>query len=196
MAFRTVVIGGTRARLESAFSPENRGLFLATPGCESHNSWMSGAGALTGSGEDARNFILVVEDDPNDEYLTLRALKKLGHLAKEILVAHDGVEAIDFLFGRGDHADRATAPLPRLVLLDLKLPRMSGIDVLRTLRLDARFAELPVVVFTSSSQDLDVAAAYQFGANSYVPKPVNHDSFMQAVSTVGTYWMVTNVVRG
>src|SRR5690349_18767291 len=127
---------------------------------------MSGSGVATGAAEDPKNLILVVEDDPNDEFLTLRALKKL-RLAHEISVARDGVEAIDFLFARGSHAGRATNVLPRLVLLDLKLPRMSGIDVLKTVRTEARFQGLPIVVFTSSSQELDIAAAYQFGANSY-----------------------------
>jgi CheY-like chemotaxis protein len=153
---------------------------------------MSEAGGSGRAADGEKVLILVVEDDPNDEFLTLRALKQLG-CAHGIRVVHDGAEAMDFLRA---HARPAGAGLPRLVLLDLKLPKMSGIDVLRALRLDARLREVPVVVFTSSSQELDVAAAYESGANSFVPKPVNHERFMQTVSTLGSYWTETNLVRG
>jgi two-component system, response regulator len=141
-----------------------------------------------------KDLILVVEDDSNDEFLTLRTLRKL-RLANEVTVMRDGAEAIDFLFSKGMYAGRASAPMPRLMLLDLKLPKLSGLDVLRTIRADPRFLELPVVVFTSSSEDPDIEAAYKFGANSYVTKPVDHESFIKAVTNVGLYWMITNRIR-
>ncbi len=151
---------------------------------------------MTGQdGQDSsKDLILVVEDDNNDEFLTLRTLRKL-RLANEVIVMRDGAEAIDFLFAQGAFADRGPAPLPRLVLLDLKLPKLSGLDVLRTIRAEPRFQELPVVVFTSSSEDPDIEAAYQHGANSYVTKPVDHESFIKTVTNVGLYWMVTNRIR-
>ncbi len=141
-----------------------------------------------------RDLILVVEDDANDEFLTLRTLRKL-RLANEVTVMRDGAEAIDFLFTRGAYANRGPAPIPRLMLLDLKLPKLGGLDVLRTVRADPRFQELPVVVFTSSSEDPDIAAAYKYGANSFVSKPVDHDSFIKAVTNLGLYWMITNRTR-
>ena len=141
-----------------------------------------------------KDLILVVEDDANDEFLTMRTLRKL-RLANEVTVMRDGAEAIDFLFSKGAYAGRAPAPLPRLMLLDLKLPKLGGLDVLRTVRADPRFQELPVVVFTSSSEDPDIEAAYKYGANSYVTKPVDHESFIKAVTNVGLYWMITNRIR-
>jgi two-component system, response regulator len=141
-----------------------------------------------------KDLIVVVEDDANDEFLTLRTLKKL-RLANEVTVLRDGAEAIDFLFQRGAYAGKEPNGTPRLMLLDLKLPKMSGLDVLRTVRADPRFKELPVVVFTSSSEDPDIAAAYEHGANSYVTKPVDHESFIKAVTNVGLYWMITNRIR-
>jgi two-component system response regulator len=140
-----------------------------------------------------KDLILVVEDDANDEFLTLRTLRKL-RLANEVTVVRDGAEAIDFLFSRGAYAGR-TGPTPRLMLLDLKLPKLGGLDVLRQVRADSRFKELPVVVFTSSSEDPDIEAAYRYGANSYVTKPVDHESFIKAVTNVGLYWMITNRLR-
>ena len=145
-------------------------------------------------GDPTKEFILVVEDDANDEFLTLRTLRKL-RLVNEVTVLRDGGEAVDFLFSRGAYAGRSPVPTPRLMLLDLKLPKMSGLDVLRTVRADPRFKDMPVVVFTSSSEDPDIAAAYQYGANSYVTKPVDHESFIKAVTTVGLYWMITNRIR-
>jgi two-component system, response regulator len=141
-----------------------------------------------------RDLILVVEDDANDEFLTLRTLRKL-RLANEVTVMRDGAEAIDFLFTKGTYANRGPAPMPRLMLLDLKLPKLGGLDVLRTVRAEPRFHELPVVVFTSSSEDPDIAAAYKFGANSFVTKPVDHESFIKAITNVGLYWMITNRTR-
>jgi two-component system, response regulator len=141
-----------------------------------------------------KDLILVVEDDANDEFLTLRTLKKL-RLANDVTVLRDGAEAIDFLFGKGAYAGRDALPMPRLMLLDLKLPKMGGLDVLRMVRGEPRFKELPVVVFTSSSEDPDIEAAYRFGANSYVTKPVDHESFIKAVTNVGLYWMITNRIR-
>jgi len=144
--------------------------------------------------EPGKDVILVVEDDANDEFLTLRTLRKL-RLANEITVLRDGGEAIDFLFQRGAYAGKAAGLTPRLMLLDLKLPKMNGIEVLKMVRADPRFKELPVVVFTSSSEDPDIAAAYAYGANSYVTKPVDHESFIKAVTNVGLYWMITNRIR-
>jgi two-component system response regulator len=141
-----------------------------------------------------KDLIVVVEDDANDEFLTLRTLRKL-RLANEITVLRDGGEAVDFLFQRGAYAGKGPLPNPRLMLLDLKLPKMNGLEVLKAVRAEPRFHELPVVVFTSSSEDPDIAAAYQYGANSYVTKPVDHESFIKAVTNVGLYWMITNRIR-
>lgn len=138
---------------------------------------------------DHRTTILLVEDNRNDEELTLRALKK-GHVLNPVVVARDGVEALDYLFGRGVHAGRAA--LPQLVLLDLKLPRIDGLEVLKTLRLDERTKLLPVVILTSSVEDQDVIRGYSLGANSYVRKPVDFVQFNEAVKQLGLYWLVIN----
>ena len=137
-----------------------------------------------------RRFILLVEDSPDDEELTLLSLRRqnLGH---EIVVARDGVEAIDFLFAQGQYAGRADG-LPTLILLDLKLPKLDGLDVLKRVRADSRTKHLPTVVFTSSSQDTDILASYDLGANSYVRKPVEFGAFMDAVSSLGLYWTSLN----
>ena len=137
-----------------------------------------------------RRFILLVEDSPDDEELTLMSLRKqdLGH---EIIVARDGVEAIDFLFAQGQYAGRGDA-LPSVMLLDLKLPKLDGLGVLKRVRADNRTKHLPTVVLTSSSQDADILASYDLGANSYVRKPVEFSAFMDAVSTLGLYWSSLN----
>lgn len=134
--------------------------------------------------------ILLVEDNPDDEALTLRALKK-NNIRNEVIVARDGVEALDFLFGTGQHAGRGGI-LPTVVLLDLKLPKLDGLEVLRRLRADERTQLLPVVILTSSKQEQDVIAGYRLGANSYVRKPVNFDEFLEAARQLGLYWLLLN----
>jgi two-component system response regulator len=138
------------------------------------------------------NPILLVEDNPDDEALTLRAFKK-NNILNEIVVARDGAEALDYLFATGAYANRADEPLPQLVLLDLKLPKLDGTEVLRRIRANERTRLLPVVVLTSSREDRDVIESYHLGANSYVRKPVDFTEFLQAVRTLGLYWLVLNV---
>jgi two-component system, response regulator len=135
--------------------------------------------------------ILLVEDNPDDELLTLRALKKTG-VRNEVVVAHDGVEALDYLFASGPHAGRDRAVMPQLILLDLKLPRMDGLEVLRRLRSDERTRLLPVVILTSSKEQRDMLDGYGLGANSYVRKPVDFEQFVGAVELLRRYWLVLN----
>jgi CheY-like chemotaxis protein len=135
--------------------------------------------------------ILLVEDNPSDVGLTQRALAK-SHVANELIVAEDGQEALDYLFGAGAHAGRDVAELPALVLLDLKLPRLDGLEVLRRIRADERTRRLPVVILTTSKEDRDVAASYDLGVNSYIRKPVDFDQFAQAIQQLGLYWLVLN----
>jgi len=135
--------------------------------------------------------ILLVEDNPKDEELTLRALKK-SKVLNPVVVARDGVAALDYLFARGAHAGRAPAELPQLVLLDLKLPKLDGLEVLKQIRLDELTKLLPVVILTSSVEDEDVLRGYSLGANSYVRKPVEFGAFVEAVSNLGLYWLMLN----
>lgn len=135
--------------------------------------------------------ILLVEDNPDDEALTLRAFKK-NKIANEVVVARDGVEALDYLFGTGVHAGRDTANAPAVVLLDLKLPRIDGLEVLRRLRADDRTRLLPVVVLTTSKEQQDIHEAYSLGANSYIRKPVDFEKFIHAVGQLALYWLVLN----
>jgi len=135
--------------------------------------------------------ILLVEDSPSDAELTLRALKK-DRLANEIVWVKDGIQALDFLFGRGEFAGRDIDRFPRLVLLDLNLPRMSGLEVLRAIKGDPRTRVIPLVVLTSSSQDKDIIDSYQLGVNSYIVKPVDFDKFCEAVRGLGVYWLLIN----
>ena len=135
--------------------------------------------------------IMLVEDNPDDEELTLRALRK-ANIVNEVLVARDGQEAVDVLFGTGKYAGRAPRTMPAVILLDLKLPKLNGIDVLHRLRSDPRTKLVPVVVLTSSSEDEDMLRSYESGANSYVRKPVEFPSFAAAVSQLGIYWMLLN----
>jgi len=135
--------------------------------------------------------ILLVEDNPDDEALTMRALKQ-SKLANDIVVSRDGSEALDFLFGTGAHEGRDVSHMPTVVLLDLKLPKVSGLEVLQRLREDPRTKLIPVVVLTSSSEDEDMMRSYQLGANSYVRKPVIFGKFADAVSQLGLYWMLLN----
>lgn len=135
--------------------------------------------------------ILLVEDNPDDEELTLKALKN-SNVVNQIVVAHDGVEALDYLFGRGEHAGRDPGDPPQLVLLDLKLPRVDGLEVLRTMRADPRTELIPVVVLTSSSEEEDIVTSYRLRANSYVRKPVSFVHFTEAVKQLGMYWLLIN----
>jgi two-component system response regulator len=135
--------------------------------------------------------ILLVEDNPDDEALTLRALKK-NNIKNEVVVVHDGAEALDWLFARGSHAGRDASILPQVVLLDLNLPKVSGLEVLEALRSDPRTKRLPVVLLTSSKEEQDVIAGYDLGANSYVRKPVDFAAFTEAMRHLGMYWLVLN----
>jgi len=139
----------------------------------------------------SNRIILLVEDNPRDEELTIRALKK-SNVLNPIVVARDGAEALDYLHARGAHAERDASSLPQLVLLDLKLPKVDGLEVLRELRGDPRTALLPVVVLTSSVEEQDLLRSYSLGANSYVRKPVDFVQFIEAVRQLGLYWLVLN----
>jgi len=135
--------------------------------------------------------ILLVEDNPDDEELTRRALK-LSHVLNEIYVAHDGVEALEFLFESDPNSGQAARPLPQVMLLDLKLPRLGGLDVLKRVRSDPRTQYLPVVILTSSNEEEDILNSYKLGANSYVRKPVEFSQFSEAVKNLGLYWLLIN----
>jgi two-component system response regulator len=135
--------------------------------------------------------ILLVEDNPDDEALTLRAFRK-NHIKNDVIVARDGVEALDYLFGTGAHAGRDVSQLPQVVLLDLKLPKLDGIEVLRRIRADERTRLLPVVILTSSKEERDLVSGYRHGANSYVRKPVDFDEFVEAARQLGLYWLLLN----
>ena len=132
--------------------------------------------------------ILLVEDDPDHELLTIRALSK-SHIANEVHVAHDGEEAIAMLFGEGGQALPST---PQVILLDLKLPKVDGLEVLRRIRSDDRTRMLPVVVLTSSDEETDIVRSYRLGVNSYIRKPVNFSDFAEATLQLGMYWLVLN----
>src|SRR5450755_2501625 len=135
--------------------------------------------------------ILLVEDNPDDAKLTLRAFKR-NNMLNPIVVARDGVEALDFLFARGAFAERAGKPLPTLIVLDLKLPKLDGLGVLKAIRGDERTKLIPVVVLTSSKEEQDLIHSYSLGANSYVRKRVDFTEFVEAVRVLGIYWMMTN----
>jgi len=135
--------------------------------------------------------ILLVEDNADDEKLTLRALKK-NNISNEVFVARNGVEALDYLFGTGTYSGRDTSVMPEVVLLDLKLPKIDGLEVLRQLRGNERTKLLPVVILTSSNEEQDRLSGYGLGANSYVRKPVDFNQFMEAVRQLGLYWLVLN----
>jgi len=135
--------------------------------------------------------LLLVEDNPDDEALTVRALKK-HNIANEIIVARDGEEALDFLFARGKFADRNTDVLPQVVLLDLKLPKVDGLEVLQQIRNNTKTQRVPVVVLTSSNEEQDIVKSYDMGANSYVRKPVDFEQFIEAARQLGLYWLVLN----
>ena len=135
--------------------------------------------------------ILLVEDNARDEALTIRAFKK-SNIVNEVVVARDGVEALDYLFGTGTYAGRDLSVMPQLVLLDLKLPKVNGLQVLQRVREDEHTRRLPVVIFTSSNEEEDLIKSYNLGANSYVRKPVDFEQFLEATRQLGLYWLVLN----
>ena len=135
--------------------------------------------------------ILLVEDNPDDELLAIRALKK-NNIMNEVVVARDGAEALDYLFGTGAYEGRDTSVMPQVILLDLKLPKVSGLEVLKRLRDDDRTRLLPVVILTSSREERDLKESYRLGANSYIRKPVDFTQFSEAIRQLGLYWLVLN----
>lgn len=140
-----------------------------------------------------RRFILLVEDNPDDELLTVKALKE-SNIKNEIVVTHDGVEALDYLYGKGIYKGRDISVMPDVILLDIKLPRIDGLEVLRKLRSDERTRILPVVILTSSREEQDLMTGYRLGANSYIRKPVDFEKFAEAIRHLGLYWLVLNEV--
>jgi two-component system response regulator len=135
--------------------------------------------------------ILLVEDNANDEFLTIRALKKYN-VANDVIITRDGVEALDYIFGTGAYAGRDVKELPVVMLLDLKLPKIDGLEVLRRVRADERTKLIPVVILTSSNEERDVINGYKLGTNSYVQKPVDFTAFVEAVGQLGVYWFMLN----
>lgn len=135
--------------------------------------------------------ILLVEDNANDAEMTILALQK-NNLANKLMHVNDGAEALDFLFGEGLYEDRKNEAMPKVILLDLKMPKLNGIEVLQILRADERTKTIPVVVLTSSKEDPDIKKCYHLGVNSYVVKPVEFEDFQKAVSDVGLYWLIVN----
>jgi len=144
---------------------------------------------MSGSGAD----ILLVEDNRDDEELALRALKH-HNISDDVVVVRDGVQALDYLFARGDYGERDSHRAPKIVLLDLKLPRVDGHEVLKAMRADERTRHVPVVILTSSCEQKDIIDSYQHGANSYIRKPVNYSQFVDAVDQIGNYWLGLNEV--
>ncbi len=139
----------------------------------------------------SRQVILLVEDNPNDEELTIRAFRK-NHIGNEIVVAHNGAEALDYLFKTGDYAGQNPDDLPQLVILDLKLPKVSGLEVLKQVRDNEKTCFLPVVILTSSLEEKDIVEGYRLGTNAYVRKPVDFVEFIDAVKQLGLFWLLLN----
>lgn len=137
------------------------------------------------------NTILLIEDNPDDEMLTLRALRK-QKLANQIDVVRDGAEALDYLRGEGDYEDRDKTQIPQIIMLDLQLPKIDGLQVLRQIRTMSHTSNIPVVVLTSSDEEQDIVQSYSLGANSYVRKPVDFEDFIEAVGQIGLYWLLVN----
>jgi two-component system response regulator len=138
--------------------------------------------------------ILLIEDNPQDAELTIRAFKK-RNITNRIIVLEDGAEALDFIFCRGKYTQREIVNRPKIVLLDLKLPKVSGLEVLRAMKMDERTRAIPVVMVTSSRQDPDIKTAYEYGANSYVVKPLDFNLFAEAMSQIGLYWLLVNTTQ-
>ena len=141
----------------------------------------------------AKKVILLVEDNPDDEMLTLRAMRK-HNIGNEVIVARDGAEALDYIFRTGKYADRGSTESLQLILLDLNLPKIGGLEVLKRIRSDARTALFPVVILTSSKEERDLVESYRLGANSYIRKPVDFNQFSDAIRQLGLYWLVLNEI--
>lgn len=141
---------------------------------------------------DNKNIILLVEDNPDDEELTLLAFEE-SQILNEIIVARDGAEALDYLLGTGKYANRDMSVMPALILLDLQLPKINGLEVLQRLRTDKRTKLIPVVILTTSNEQQDLINSYSLGCNSYIRKPVDYNQFMTAVQQLGMYWLLINV---
>lgn len=138
-----------------------------------------------------KSVLMLVEDNPDDEELTLLAFER-NNISSEVVVAHDGVEALDYLFGTGIYNARDMSVMPALILLDLQLPRINGLEVLRRLRADNRTKLIPVVILTTSNEEQDLINSYSLGCNSYIRKPVDYDQFLTAVHQLGMYWLILN----
>src|SRR3989339_882149 len=141
-----------------------------------------------------KKYILLVEDNPDDQTLTVRALKK-ANILNEIVVANNGEEALDYLFGTGVYADRDLSIMPEVILLDLRMPKIDGLEVLKRVRANERTKFLPVVILTSSKEERDLVESYKLGANSYIQKPVDFVEFAESVRTLGVYWLALNVLH-
>jgi len=139
-----------------------------------------------------KKIILLIEDNPDDELLTLRAFKK-NNIVNDVVVARDGAEALDYLFCQGSHASREASAMPELILLDLKLPKIDGLEVLKCIKADDRTKLIPVVILTSSREEQDITNGYSLGANSYIRKPVDFFQFTEAIRQLGMYWLVLNI---
>ena len=140
-----------------------------------------------------KKIILLEEDNPDDEMLTLRAMRK-NNIANEIVVARDGAEALDYVFATGKYANRSSTESPQVILLDLNLPKIGGLEVLKRIREDQRTALYPIVILTSSKEEKDLVEGYRLGANSYIRKPVDFNQFSEAIRQLGLYWLVLNEV--